>query len=69
MENTKQTSVIPEYVRRNWPELKLDQKAWALACVALPNGTDSEKAQRAQEIKQSLQDKAWIWNREARERS
>jgi hypothetical protein len=47
-------SVIPEHVRRNWPDLAVDQKAWSLACVALPEGTISEKAARAQEYKIAL---------------
>ncbi len=38
----------------NWPELRLDQKAWALANVALPQGTANELANRAEEIKSVL---------------
>jgi hypothetical protein len=37
-----------------WPDLSLDQAAWALAKAALPNGTIREQAARAVDILREL---------------
>lgn len=62
--STKSNSVIPERVRRNWPELDLDKKAWHLAVVALGKEAPAQElARKAQKIKDCL----WIWTRQGRD--
>lgn len=53
--STKSNSVIPERVRRNWPELNRDERAWALAEVALGSQANAKDlADKAEEFKLSL---------------